>query len=141
MVLISSEKGDGAVGHRSEAAPGFDLRAVGGGILWGLGVVLAGGVIQGVAGFSTALSPVAEARLAVGLQAAGCLVGGFAAARKASGSGWLHGASAGLGLVLVVAGLMGVASAFPSMAVLARAAALGTAVGALSGIAGVNSTR
>lgn len=123
------------------AAQQLDLRAVGGGILWGLGVALTGGVIQGVISAAVPLDPLTEARLVMGWQAVGCLVGGYLAARSAGRSGWLQGAVAGLGLVLVVAGLMGVGSAFPPGPALARAALLGAAVGALAGMAGVNAGR
>lgn len=123
------------------AAQQLDLRAVGGGILWGLGAALAGGVIQGVISATAPLAPLTEARLVGGWQAVGCLVGGFLAARSAGRAGWLQGGAAGLGLVLVVTGLMGIGSAFPAGPALARAALLGTAVGSLAGMIGVNTRR
>ncbi|HEY3368483.1 MAG TPA: TIGR04086 family membrane protein [Symbiobacteriaceae bacterium] len=122
----------------SGAAPAFDLKAVGMGIIWGLVVLIVGSVVQGVVGFSTPLSPQAVQTLGLAWQAAAGLLGGFGAARRASGSGWLHGAVAGMALVLAVAAVMGVSSALPTLAVVLKMAGIGTAAGMMGGIAGVN---
>lgn len=119
----------------SGAAPALDLRAVGVGVLWGIGTLLLGSVVQGIIGYNT---QVAEAVLPLMWQALATILGGFQAARRATGSGWLHGATSGLALVLCLAGGMGIASSLPSMALLLKMAGIGAGAGILGGIAGVN---
>ncbi|MDB4896999.1 MAG: hypothetical protein JWN15_3261 [Firmicutes bacterium] len=119
----------------SGAAPALDLRAVGVGVLWGIGTLLLGAVVQGIIGHN---SQVGEAVLPLMWQALATLLGGFQAARRATGSGWLHGAISGIVLVLCLAAGMGIASALPSMAILMKMAGIGAGAGILGGIAGVN---
>jgi len=128
-------------GRMDAKTGGFDLRAVGAGVLWGLVIMLVGALMQGLAGYASPLTGRTEDVLTLVWQALGPLVGGFVAARRAAGSGWLHGAVAGLALVLSVASVMGVASALPTLAVLLKMAGIGIGVGALGGVAGVNSAR
>lgn len=119
--------------------PAFDFRAVGAGMLWGLGLMLLGAVVQGIVGYSTPLSGKVENWLAMAWQAVGPMVGGFMAARRAQGSGWLHGMLAGIAVVLSVAAAMGVHTALPTLAAVLKLVGIGGGAGALGGIAGVNS--
>lgn len=114
--------------NETSTAPMFDFRAVGTGVLLGLGILMLGGIIQTMASFN----------LPIVWQVAGSLLGGFLAARRAAGSGWLHGALAGAALMLSVAAVMGVHTALPLLADLLKLAGIGTGLGALGGIAGVN---
>ena len=120
---------------------GFDIRAVGTGVLWGLGVMALGALLHGLVGYASPLSGRTEDVLTLAVQVTGPLLGGFLAARRAAGSGWLHGALAGLTLVLAIAAVMGIGSALPTLAVVLKIAGIGTGVGALGGIVGVNSSR
>lgn len=122
----------------SGASLAFDMRAVGSGALWGVVAMLLGSVLQGVLGFRSPLTPGTEAIMSLVWQALGALLGGFLAARRAPGSGWLHGAAAGLTLVLALTAVNGVATALPPLGALAKAGGLSMGVGALGGVAGVN---
>jgi putative membrane protein (TIGR04086 family) len=125
----------------SGAAPVLDVRAVGVGVLWGIGILLLGSVLHGLIGFSSPLSAGAEMLLPLFWNALAGLFGGFQAARRAAGSGWLHGALAGVCLVLSMAAVMGVTSALPTMAAVLKFAGIGAGAGILGGIAGVNMGR
>lgn len=125
----------------SGAATGFDVRAVGMGVIWGLGILILGSIVQGIVGYSTAMSPQTVEIMNWVWQAAAGLLGGFSSARRAAGAGWLHGAVAGIALVLSVAAIMGVSSALPTLATVLKMAGIGTAAGMAGGIAGVNTAR
>lgn len=116
----------------------FDPGAVVAGMVWGLVLMLFGGIAQGLFGFGRPLSAGAENVLTWVWQVAGPLLAGFLAARRAAGSGWLHGAVSGAAVVLSLAAVMGVHSALPTLAALLKLAGIGTGAGALGGIAGVN---
>lgn len=125
----------------SVAAPAFDLRAVGTGVLWGVGMMTVGAIGQGVYAFGTPLSGGAEAWAGPVWRTAGALLGGFMAARRAAGSGWLHGALAGLGMLVPVSLLMGVIESLPGLMAALKMAGLGTVAGVIGGVLGVNSGR
>lgn len=124
-----------------EPGSSFDLRSVGRGTLWGLGAMLLGALIQGLVAHSSPLTEQSEAILGMVWQATGALLAGFLAARRAPGSGWLHGATSGLLLVAVLVTINGIATALPAAAALLKAAGLGAGAGALGGVAGVNTRR
>lgn len=123
------------------SAPSFDLRSVGRGTLWGLGAMLAGALLQGAVAHSSPLTEQSEAILGMAWQAAGGLLAGFLAARRAPGSGWLHGGVSGLLLVAILVTVNGIATALPEAGALLKALGLGTGAGALGGVAGVNTRR
>jgi putative membrane protein (TIGR04086 family) len=116
----------------------IDLAAVGVGMIWGLVVLLAGTLTQGVYGYARPLSPETEATMAFVWHVMAGLAGGFSSARRAAGSGWMHGALAGMALVLSLAAVAGVATALPTLATLLQLAGIGTGAGAVGGIIGVN---
>jgi putative membrane protein (TIGR04086 family) len=119
---------------------GFDGLAVGAGIVWGLMIVVLGGLAQGIAS-GLGFSPSAGTELVMTLlwHGIGAFVGGFLAARRAGGMGWLHGALSGAALVLSIAAVMGVREALPELAALLKFAGLGTGAGVLGGMLGVGS--
>lgn len=121
-----------------DAGSGFDLSAVGSGVLWGMMLMLVGALLQGIMAYRSPLSPGAEAFWNYGWQGMGALLSGFMAGRRAGGSGWLHGSIAGAGMALAVAGVMGVLTDLPAMAGLLKGLGGGAGLGALAGIAGVN---
>ena len=121
-----------------ESSPVLDLRAVGRGTLWGLAGMLVGSVIQGIYGHSSPMALATEQILTMVWQAAAGLLGGFLAARRAPGAGWLHGAAAGLGIVALLTLFNGIAYSLPDAMVLLKAAGLTAGAGLLGGIAGVN---
>ncbi|HYG57362.1 MAG TPA: TIGR04086 family membrane protein [Symbiobacteriaceae bacterium] len=123
---------------KEEYRPAVDLRAVGVGIIWGLGLLLGGALLQGIIASGSAMGEGTEAVLRWVLHGASALLGGFLAARRAAGTGWLHGALAGVALMLSIAAVMGSHSALPLLARLLVAAGVGTGVGALGGVVGVN---
>lgn len=125
----------------SGAAPAFDLRAVGTGVLWGVGLMALGAAAQGIYAYGSPLSSGAEALAGPVWRTAGAFLGGFMAARRAAGSGWLHGALAGLGMLLPVSLVMGVIEALPGMMAALKVAGLGTAAGIVGGVLGVNMGR
>ncbi|MFZ5824437.1 MAG: TIGR04086 family membrane protein [Bacillota bacterium] len=116
----------------------FDLSAVGAGVLWGLMLMLLGALVQGVMAYRAPLSPSAELGWTYAWQGMGALLAGFLSGRRALGSGWLHGAAAGMGLALAAAGVMGVLTALPGLLAMLKALGLGAGLGALAGIVGVN---
>lgn len=132
-------KGAGVMKSGDGGGASFDFSAVGSGVLWGLILILVGGLVQGVTSYRTPLSPGVEAVWALGWQAMGGILAGFLAGRRARGGGWLHGGLAGMGTALAVAGIMGVLTELPAMAALLKGLGGGAGLGALAGIAGVNS--
>lgn len=122
----------------SGAAPALDLRAVGIGVIWALVVLVLGAFVQALVGLRSPLSESGMQVMTLGWQVLAGLFGGIQAARRAAGSGWLHGALAGAALVLVVAAIMGISSALPGLAALLKMAGIGIGSGAVGGIAGVN---
>lgn len=124
--------------NETGASPGFDFRAVGSGALWGWVVMLIGALLQGLYGYRSPLSAGAEEMMAIIWQALGALISGFLAARRAQGTGWLHGALAGLSMLLGLTLVNGVVAGMPGLAVLAKAAGISAGAGTMGGIAGVN---
>lgn len=122
----------------SSGGSAIDLRAVGAGVLWGLVLMVVGAIAQLFMGMNSPLSPEMTEWLALLWQVAGGLLGGFLAARRAASSGWLHGAMAGMALVLSIAAIMGVRAALPTLAALLKMAGIGTGAGLVGGILGVN---
>lgn len=116
----------------------FDLSAVGSGVLRGLLLMLVGALVQAVIAYRAPLSPGAEMAWNYSWQGLGALVAGFLSGRRASGSGWLHGSAAGMGLALVAAGVMGVLTSLPGLMTMLKALGVGAGLGAVGGIAGVN---
>jgi putative membrane protein (TIGR04086 family) len=122
------------------SAPAFDLRAVGIGLIWGIGVMMVSATIQAMVVFSSPLSTAMEGIMAMVWQALGAATGGLVAAKRAAGTGWLHGAITGMLLVLLVAALMGVVTALPAAAPLLKMLVISTIAGLLGGVLGVNVT-
>jgi putative membrane protein (TIGR04086 family) len=126
---------------RDQLSGGISPAAVGRGLLWGLAALVGGGVALGLVGYRTPLDPATEEWLRWGWHSAAALLGGFSAGRRATGSGWMHGALSGAVLVLAVAAIMGIASGFPPAGALLRLLGVAMVAGALGGIAGVNLRR
>jgi putative membrane protein (TIGR04086 family) len=126
----------------SRIGAGVDFLAVGAGIVWGLLIIVMGGLAQGIAS-GLGFSPTAATELLMTLlwHALGAFVGGYLAGRRAGGLGWLHGALSGAALVLAIAAVMGVREALPELAALLKFAGIGTGAGVLGGIFGVNAAR
>jgi putative membrane protein (TIGR04086 family) len=124
----------------SNPSVGVDLRAVGSGMVWGLGLMVLGSLSQGVLDFVSPLGPDTGAVMEMVWPAAGALTGGFLAARRAAGTGWLHGVLAGAGLVLCLGTIMGVASGLPTLAWLLKVGGISAGAGVLGGVLGVNSS-
>jgi putative membrane protein (TIGR04086 family) len=120
---------------------GVDLRAVGTGMVWGLGLMVAGALLQGVVAFVKPLEPATLMVMEWVWPAVASLVGGFLAARRADGAGWLHGALSGAALVLSLGAIIGVASALPTLAWLLKMGGVGAGAGVVGGILGVNTAR
>lgn len=128
----------GSGGEGAPAGAGLDLISVAAGTLAGLVCLTVLGLAQGALGHGYPLSPAGE-RIGVFLvQGLASLLGGIWSARRAEGSGWLHGALAGFFLATALAGVMGVKDAFPQMLEFLRRAGASTALGALGGVLGVN---
>ncbi|HYF78077.1 MAG TPA: TIGR04086 family membrane protein [Symbiobacteriaceae bacterium] len=119
--------------------PGLNMRAVGIGMIWGLVLMLGTSLLQTV--FS-AISPMSEGTLgllALAYRGLAALVGGYVAARRASSWGWVHGAMAGTALVLSLFAVMGVGWALPTLADFLKVMGVGTLMGSLGGVVGINS--
>lgn len=123
---------------KTDTGPSFQLSAVASGVLWGLILMLAGALLQGIIAYRSPLSPGAEMAGTYTWQALGALVAGFMSGRRAAGSGWLHGSTAGIGLALAAAGVMGVLTSLPTMAAMLKGLGAGAGLGAVAGITGVN---
>jgi putative membrane protein (TIGR04086 family) len=124
--------------NSNSSSSAVDLRAVGMGALWGLAMVGLGAMVQSMATGGTTLSPFMDQAMRYGLQALGGLVGGFMAARRAEGTGWLHGALAGMALILSIGAIMGITTSLPTLAALLKMGGIGAGAGILGGIAGIN---
>ncbi|HWI66677.1 MAG TPA: TIGR04086 family membrane protein [Symbiobacteriaceae bacterium] len=122
----------------SNATRGVNLRAVGVGMIWGLGMMVLSLLMQSVV---SALSPMSEATvgiLALAYKGLGALFGGYIAAKRAAGAGWLHGAIAGTALMLSLLAVMGVAGPLPLLADFLKVVGVGSLLGTLGGVVGVN---
>lgn len=119
--------------------PGLNMRAVGIGMIWGLALMVGTAILQAV--FS-AISPLSEGTvslLALAYRGLAALVGGYVAARRASSWGWVHGAMAGTALVLSLFAVMGVGWALPTLADFLKMMGVGSLLGSLGGVVGINS--
>lgn len=128
-------------GSGEEGAPpgaGLDLSAVGGGTLAGLVWLTMLGVVQGMIGHGYPLTVSLETLGAALTQGVAAVMGGIWSARRAAGSGWLHGALTGLLFAGAIACVMGIKDAFPALSAFAQRAGAATALGALGGVIGVN---
>lgn len=125
----------------SAGSPGFQPGAVGVGMLWGLGLMLLGVVVQGVVNMGTPLSEGVLRLMDTLWPAVGAAVGGYLAGRRAAGVGWLHGLLAGIALVLSLAAVMGISSALPTLAWALKVGGVSAGAGMLGGVLGVNSAR
>lgn len=118
--------------------PGLRPGAIAVGVLWGLGLMLFGLVMQGVVAMGTPLSEGVLQLMTTVWPGIGALVGGFLAGRRAQGVGWLHGMLAGIALVLSIAAVAGVTTALPTLAWILQVGGVATGAGLLGGILGVN---
>jgi len=124
--------------NSQSVGPSVDLRAIGVGMLWGLGLLLMAALGQGVVTFRSPVAVGTELILSIIWQLAAALLSGYFAARRASGAGWLHGALSGVALILAIAAVMGVHTALPTLAAALKMAGIGTGAGALGGVVGIN---
>lgn len=117
------------------------MRAVGVGMIWGLVMMLVSLVIQIIVSSMSPLSAPALLTLGRVYQGLGALVGGYAAARRAASAGWLHGAIAGAALVLSLSAVAGLPSSLEVLADFLKLMGIGTLLGSLGGVVGVNSAK
>lgn len=119
--------------------PGLNMRAVGMGMIWGLALMVGTSILQAI---FAAVSPLSEGTvevLALAYRGLAALVGGYVAARRATSWGWVHGAMAGTALVLSLFAVMGVGWALPTLADFLKVMGVGTLLGSLGGVVGINS--
>lgn len=119
------------------AAGGVAGRAVGGGVLTGLGVMAASALALALAAWRLPVTPRQVEVLALAGQLAGALAAGIASGRRAGAGGLVNGVLAGVGLAVVLALLGGIAASFPDLGSFLRRAALLAGAGALGGVVGV----
>lgn len=122
----------------SNTSSGVDLGAVATGMAWGLGLMVLGTLSQGAWAFVKPMDPATVTAMKWVWPAVGSALGGFLAARRAAGTGWLHGALAGAALVLAIGTILGVANGLPTLAWLLKMGGVGAGAGMLGGVLGVN---
>jgi putative membrane protein (TIGR04086 family) len=127
----------GSEGEGSAPA-GIDLGAARFGAVAGLALLVLLSLLQGLLGWFVTLPDLWEQASLWAAQGLSTLAAGIWAARRAEGSGLLHGALAGLSVALVIAAATGVRGALPEWSVLLTRCGLAAALGGLGGIAGLN---
>ena len=120
---------------------GFNMRAVGVGMIWGLGMMLLSLLIQMIVSSMAPLSAPVLLTLGRVYQGLGALVGGYAAARRAASAGWLHGAISGAALVLSLSAVAGIPFSLVLLADFLKMMGIGTLLGSLGGVVGVNAAK
>jgi len=124
--------------RESNGTSGLNLGAVGVGMIWGLGLMILSVLVQALVSSMAPLSASTIDLLSLAYRGLGALVGGYMAARRAASVGWLHGAAAGVALVLSIFAVMGVGVALPTLADFLKMTGVGTVLGTLGGVVGVN---
>lgn len=120
---------------------GVNLRAVGVGMIWGLGLMVLSVLVQSVVSMLSPLSQGTLDLLKLVYNGLGALVGGYVAARRAAGAGWMHGAMAGTALVLSLVAVMGIADSLPLLKDFLIVMGVGSFLGTLGGVVGVNARK
>ncbi|MDF2629172.1 MAG: hypothetical protein K0R39_3003 [Symbiobacteriaceae bacterium] len=120
-------------------SPGLNMRAVGTGMVWGLALMLGTAILQSVLAAMAPLNEGTLGLLSLAYRGLAALVGGYVAARKASSWGWVHGATAGTALVLSLFAVSGVWWALPTLADFLKIMGVGSLMGSLGGVVGINS--